>query len=69
MKLDQMLLAGGCASIEGLAERIETADNTPTLVVAPFRSANLASGLDPDLTEKDAPALITALGLAMRSFD
>ena len=67
--LDQMLLAGGCASIEGIAEKIEAANNTRTQVVAPFRSTSLATGLNPSLAANDAPALITALGLAMRSFD
>jgi type IV pilus assembly protein PilM len=67
--LDQILLAGGCASIKNLAKTIEIASSTPTLAVAPFQSTKLASGIDTTAATNDAPALITALGLAMRSFD
>ena len=67
--LDQILLAGGCASINGMTEKIEIACHTPTSVVAPLQSTNLATRINSEAAANDAPALLTALGLAMRSFD
>jgi len=67
--VDYIVLAGGTASIEGLAKMIENKLGTPTIIANPFVDMSLASKVDSDALANDAPAMMIACGLAMRSFD
>ena len=62
-------LAGGCASIPGIDELIESQLETPTVIANPFANMSLSPKVNPQLLSNDAPALMIACGLAMRSFD
>ncbi len=66
--VDYIVLAGGTASIDGLAEMIESKLGTPTVIANPFVDMSLASKVDADALANDTPALMIACGLAMRSF-
>ncbi len=66
--VDYIVLAGGTASIDGLAEMIEAKLGTPTIIANPFVNMSLASKVDADALANDTPALMIACGLAMRSF-
>ena len=66
--VDYIVLAGGTASIEGLSDMIENKLGTPTVIANPFADMSLASRVDADSLSNDAPALMIACGLAMRSF-
>ncbi|MCR9278135.1 MAG: pilus assembly protein PilM [Pseudomonadaceae bacterium] len=67
--VDYIVLAGGTASIEGLADMIENKLGTPTLIANPFVDMSLSNRVDADALSNDAPAMMIACGLAMRSFD
>ena len=67
--VDYIVLAGGTASIDGLAKMIENKLGTPTVIANPFVDMSLASKVDADALANDAPAMMIACGLAMRSFD
>ncbi len=67
--VDYIVLAGGTASIDGLADMIENKLGTPTLIANPFVDMALANKVDADALANDAPAMMIACGLAMRSFD
>lgn len=67
--IDHLLLAGGCASISGIAELIESKLGVPTIVANPFANMSLASKVPTQALANDAPALMVACGLALRSFD
>lgn len=67
--VDYIVLAGGTASIDGLADMIESKLGTPTLIANPFVDMSLANKVDSDALANDAPAMMIACGLAMRSFD
>ncbi len=67
--VDYIVLAGGTASIDGLAEIIENKLGTPTIIANPFIDMSLASKVDADALANDAPAMMISCGLAMRSFD
>ncbi|OBS08215.1 pilus assembly protein PilM [Acidihalobacter prosperus] len=67
--VDQILLAGGCASIAGIDELIESRLGTPTTIANPFSRMSIASGINAQRLGSDAPALMIACGLALRSFD
>jgi len=67
--VDYIVLAGGTSSIEGLAEMIENKLGTPTLIANPFLDMALSSKVDSNALANDAPAMMIACGLAMRSFD
>lgn len=66
--VDAIVLAGGTASIDGMAEMIETQLGTPTVIANPFTDMSLSSKVDVNALANDAPALMIACGLAMRSF-
>jgi type IV pilus assembly protein PilM len=67
--VDMIALAGGCASIPGIDELIETQLDTPTVIANPFANMSLSSKVNPQSLSNDAPSLMIACGLAMRSFD
>lgn len=67
--VDYIVLAGGTASIDGLSDMIENKLGTPTLIANPFVDMSLSSRVDADALANDAPAMMIACGLAMRSFD
>lgn len=66
--VDYIVLAGGTASIVGLAAMTQAKLATPTFIANPFADMSLASRVDADSLSNDAPALMIACGLAMRSF-
>ncbi len=66
--VDQIVLAGGVSSMPGLAELVQEKLGTPTAVANPFADMAIASRVNTTALSNDAPALMIACGLAMRSF-
>ena len=67
--VDHVVLAGGVASLAGLAQAVEDKLGTPTTVANPFKEMGVSSRVNAQALANDAPALMIACGLAMRSFD
>ena len=67
--VDYIVLAGGVASMSGLGELVEEKLGTSTTVANPFADMAVASKVDAMGLSNDAPSLMIACGLAMRSFD
>ncbi|MCH8499338.1 MAG: pilus assembly protein PilM [Marinobacter sp.] len=67
--VDYVVLAGGTASIAGLPEMVEQKTGTATLVANPFADMAVGSRVNASALANDAPSLMIACGLAMRSFD
>lgn len=68
-KLSQILIAGGCASIPGLVEDINAKLGGHITIVNPFSSMSFAPRVSQKALRRDAPALMIACGLALRTFD
>ncbi|MCH8162827.1 MAG: pilus assembly protein PilM [Proteobacteria bacterium] len=68
-QIDHLILAGGCASIAGIAGIVETAVGIPTVIANPFANMTLASRIPAQALSNDAPSLMVSCGLALRSFD
>ena len=68
-KVDQVVLAGGCASIAGVADMVVEQLGVPCVVANPLASMSLSPRLQAQTLAQDAPALMIAAGLALRSFD
>lgn len=68
-RVERVLLAGGGASIDGLAPMVERCLDIPTQVANPFVDMTLAPQVNPVALVDAAPALVIACGLALRSFD
>ena len=66
---DQILVCGGCANIPGVADVIGSRVGIPTEIGNPLGQMKLSSRARAQGVEKDATALLTACGLALRSFD
>lgn len=67
--VDHVVIAGGCASIEGIAELIQSKIDTTTTIANPFANMTISSRVKAEALANDAPALMIACGLALRSFD
>lgn len=67
--IDGVVLAGGCSSIPGVERLVEQNLGVPALVANPFINMALSNRIRPQSLSSDAPALMIACGLALRSFD
>ena len=67
--VDQIILAGGVASMEGLQELVQEKLGTPTAVANPFAQMSISPRVNAVALSSDAPAMMIACGLALRSFD
>lgn len=67
--VDQLVLAGGVAAMEGLQEEVERSLGVPTTIANPFVNMAVSSKVDAVALAMDAPAMVIAAGLALRSFD
>jgi type IV pilus assembly protein PilM len=66
---DQILVCGGCANIPGAADLIASKVGIPTEIGDPLGQMKVSSRARSQGVEGDATALLTACGLALRSFD
>ncbi len=67
--VEHILLTGGCATIPGLCEQLQAHTGIATTIANPFGAMTLAPAVQPHRLAQDAPALMVACGLALRSFD
>lgn len=68
-EVDYILLAGGSASIAGLPELVQEKVGAGCSVANPFTDMALSSKVSASAIANDAPALMIACGLALRSFE
>ena len=68
-RVDHTGLAGGCAVLGGLPEMVEEQLGVPTVVANPLAQMSLGPRVQAHALAQDAPALMIACGLALRSFD
>jgi type IV pilus assembly protein PilM len=66
--VDQIVLAGGVAAMDDLASVIEEKLGAKTSVANPFANMSVSSKVNAAALANDAPSLMIATGLAMRSF-
>lgn len=67
--VDYVILAGGTSSLEGLAQLVHEKIGTPAIVANPFAQMTIGQKVNTQALANDAPGLLVACGLAMRSFD
>lgn len=68
-RVDQIVLAGGCASISGMEQVIEQHLGVSTITANPIASMTVNPRVQAHALAADAQALLIACGLALRSFD
>jgi type IV pilus assembly protein PilM len=66
---DQILICGGCANIPGSADMVASKVGIPTEIGDPLGYMKVSSRAKSQGIAKDATALLTAFGLALRTFD
>jgi type IV pilus assembly protein PilM len=66
---DLIIVCGGCANIPGIADVISSRVGIPTEVGDPLGQMKITSRAKSQGVNDDATALLTACGLALRSFD
>ncbi len=67
-KVHYVMLAGGTATLPGLKERVTELTGFACMVVNPFENMTLGSSVRESKLQREAPAYLTACGLAMRRF-
>jgi type IV pilus assembly protein PilM len=67
-RVDQIVLAGGCASIPGIARMVEKHLSVPCLIANPLADMPLSGQAQARTLAQAAPAWMIACGLALRSF-
>lgn len=67
-KVHYVMLAGGTATLGGLKERVTELTGFASMVVNPFENMALGSAVREPKLRREAPAYLTACGLAMRRF-
>lgn len=67
--VDHIVLCGGTAALPGLANMVQERMGSLVSVANPFEGMSVASRIDAAALQKDAPSLMAACGLALRSFD
>jgi type IV pilus assembly protein PilM len=68
-RVDCIVLAGGCAVLEYLPQMVEEQLGVVTVVANPLAHMTLGPKVEARALAQDAPALMIATGLALRSFD
>lgn len=68
-QIDQVLLAGGCAGIEGVDRQLHGQLRIPVAIAEPFAGMGYSSRIKPAALTRDAASLLIAGGLALRAFD
>lgn len=67
--VDQIILAGGSAWIPGITDLIGSKTGTKITIASPFANMAISHHIKTEGLRNDAPAMMIALGLALRSFD
>ena len=67
--VDSIVLAGGCSSITGLEKLVEQQLGISAYIANPFINMALSNKVRPQNLSNDAPSMMIACGLALRSFD
>lgn len=67
-RVDHIVLAGGCASIPAVDAMVQERTQVKAVIANPFNGMSLNSRIKQQQLVVDAPALMIACGLAMRSF-
>jgi len=63
-----VMLAGGTATLPGLKDEVTRLTGFAAMVVNPFEGMKVGGNVKESKVRKDAPAYLTACGLAMRRF-
>jgi type IV pilus assembly protein PilM len=66
---EQIIICGGCANIPGAADVVTSRVGIPAEKGDPLGQMKISSKAKSQAVKKDATALLTACGLALRSFD
>ncbi len=68
-EVDHIVLAGGCAVIDGLEDMLEERLGVSASIANPFADMSIANRVNAQALSVDAPSLMICCGLALRSFD
>ena len=66
---DYIIMAGGVSYMEGLSDLVQEQLDTPVFVANPFAEMTISPRVNAVALGSDAPAMMIACGLALRSFD
>ena len=68
-EVDQLLLAGGVSAIQGLVAQVEESLGMPAEVANLMANMQVSSSINASALANDSPAMMLAVGLALRGFE
>ena len=68
-RIDNIVMAGGFSSMEGIVQKITAGSETQAFVISPFSGIGIGNRIEKSRLKNDQPALLTAMGLAIRGFE
>lgn len=68
VRVDHMVFSGGCVALPGIQDYLSQVEGVRVVLANPFQSMSIHPGLNQSELARMAPALLTATGLALRSF-
>lgn len=68
-RVDKVILAGGVATMDGVAEMVQSHLDVPCDVANPFQNMHISTHANPNALERDMPSLMIAVGLALRGLE
>ncbi len=68
-RVDQVIVAGGVASIRRIEELVEERLGLPTAIANPFTHMSVSPKIKSQELMREAPGMMIAVGLALRGFD
>ncbi len=66
--VDLVVLAGGCAAVPGIDDLVQERLGIETMIANPLANMSVGPRVKPQALSNDAPAMMIACGLALRSF-
>lgn len=69
VRVDHMVFSGGCVALPGIEAYLDQIEGVRVVLANPFQAMSIHDRLDHSELERVAPAMLTATGLALRSFD
>jgi len=67
--VDLVVLAGGCAAVSGIDDLVQERLGIETMIANPLANMSVGPKVKPQALSNDAPAMMIACGLALRSFN
>ena len=69
IKVDHLIFSGGCVSLPGIEAHLDKIEDVRVVLANPFQGMSIHPRVNLSSLNREAPSLLAATGLALRSFE